>query len=134
NDRGNNLVSGENRREATDREVEHAEQQKHQIRTRVCSGRVGSGLSSDLLKNYEIERGRDPKNEIKDQRAKKFREHNLPVTHGRGHERLDRAEFKFFCKQAHGYERKNQNKGKPEKDGIKKCLLHRVLDLALVHE
>jgi len=28
-DRGNNLVLGQNRREATDREIEHAEQQKH---------------------------------------------------------------------------------------------------------
>src|SRR6266699_2757465 len=95
---------------------------------------MGGGLPSDILKNYKIERGWNPENDIKDQRAKKFREHNLPVTHGRGHERLTRAEFKFFREQSHGDERKNQDKRKPEKDRIKKGFLHRVLDLALVHE
>src|SRR5260370_16041925 len=93
-----------------------------------------SGLPSDILKNDKIERGRNPENDIKDQRAKKFREQNLPVAYRRSHERLNRAEFKFFREQAHGDERKNQDKRKPEKDRVEKRFLHRVLDLTLVHE
>ena len=86
------------------------------------------------MKNDKIERGWNPENDIKDQRAKKFREHNLPVAYWRSHERLNRAEFKFFREQAHGDKRKNQDKRKPEEDRVKKRFLHRVLDLALVHE
>src|SRR5438067_4934899 len=93
-----------------------------------------SGLASDILKNDKIERGWNPENDIKDQCAKKFREHNLPVAYWRSHERLNRAEFKFLCEQAHGDERKNQDKRKPEEDRVKKRFLHRVLDLTLVHE
>src|SRR5438105_1574276 len=93
-----------------------------------------SGLASDILKNDKVERGWNPENDIKDQRAKKFREHNLPVAYWRSHERLNRAEFKFFREQAHGDKRKNQDKRKPEEDRVKKRFLHRVLDLALVHE
>src|SRR5436190_5605610 len=93
-----------------------------------------SGLASDILKNDKIERGWNPENDIKDQRAKKFRENNLPVAYWRSHERFNRAEFKFFREQAHGDKGKNQEKRKPEEDRVKKRFLHRVLDLALVHE
>src|SRR5947208_16115371 len=93
-----------------------------------------SGLASDILKNDKIERGWNPENDIKDQRAKKFREHNLPVSYWRSHERLNRAEFKFFREQAHGDKGKNQDKRKPEEDRVKKRFLDGVLDLELGNE
>ena len=87
-----------------------------------------------LQKNREIKQRRDPQNQIKNQRPKKFSKHDLPVAHRSSHEGLDGAELKFLGEQAHCDERKNQNKSEPEKDGVKKRLLHGVLHLALVHE
>ena len=88
----------------------------------------------DILKNDEIQDRRDPKHEIKDQRAKKLREHHLPVTDRRGHQRFDRAELKFFGKQSHGDERKNQHEGEPKEDRIEERLLYRVRNRALIHK
>src|SRR6266566_2007820 len=91
-------------------------------------------LARDYLEDRKVTNRWDPENKIKKQRAEKLGQHNLPVAHGGGHERLNCAELKFFCEQAHRDERENQNKGKPKEDRVKKCLLHRVLHLALVHE
>src|SRR5207249_6212493 len=134
NDRGDDLVLGQNGGEATDREIKHPQQQKHQIRTEICSGGMSGRLMRYLGKDREVEQRRDPENEVKDQRAKKFREHHLPVAHRGGHEWLDRAELKFFGEQAHRNERKNQDEGEPEEDRVKERLLRRVLHWALVHE
>ena len=87
-----------------------------------------------LEKDREVKQRRDPEDEVKDQRTKKFRQHHMPVAYRGGHERLNRAELKFFREQAHRNERKNQNKGEPEEDRVKERLLHGVLHLALVHE
>src|SRR6266702_3722348 len=85
-------------------------------------------------KNPEVKHGRDPEDDVKDQRAEKLRKHHLPVAHGNGRKRLDGAELKFFGEQAHRDERKNQDECEPEEDRIKECFLNRVLNLALVHE
>src|SRR5436305_1196466 len=64
-------------------------------------------------------------------------EHNRPrIDHAprESHHVLDRAKLKFLGEQAHRDEWEDQNKGEPEKDGIKKRFLHRVLHLTLVHE
>src|SRR5215813_3413733 len=84
--------------------------------------------------NPKIKQRRDPEDQVKDKRAKKFREHYLPVAHRHSRERLDRAELKFFGKQPHGDEGKNQNEREPEENGIEERFLDCVLHLALVHE
>ena len=91
-------------------------------------------LVRQFEKDREVKQRRNPEDKIKDQRTKTFREHHLPVTHRRRHERLDRAELKFLRKQAHCDEGKNQNESEPEEDRVKKCLLDGVLHLPLVHE
>jgi hypothetical protein len=91
-------------------------------------------LVRQFEKNRKVKQGRDPEDEIKDQRAKKFREHHLPVTDRRRHQRLDRAELKFLRKQAHCDKGKNQNEREPEEDRVKKSFLDGVLHLPLVHE
>src|SRR6266481_8412261 len=95
---------------------------------------MGSRLVGDLKEDGKVKQRRDPENHVENQRAKKFRKYYLPVTYRDSRQWLNRAELKFFSKQTHRDQRKNQNKGKPEKDRVKKCLLHRVLHLALVHE
>src|SRR4029077_8174225 len=107
---------------------------KHQVRAEVGSGRMRSRLVCYLRENPKINERRDPENQVKDKGAKKFREYNLPVANRHSRERLNRAELKFLCKQAHRDQRKNQNEREPEKDRIKECLLDCVLNLALVHE
>jgi len=95
-------------------------------------------MSSRLVrypqKNREVQQCRDPQHQIKNQCTEKFSKHDLPIAHRRSHERLDRAKLKFLGEQAHRDEWEDQNKGEPEKDGIKKRFLHRVLHLTLVHE
>src|SRR6266508_6310781 len=91
-------------------------------------------LIRDLEKDGEIKQCRDPENYVEDQRAKEFCQYYLPVAHRDSCQWFNRAELKFFGKQTHRDEGKDQNKGKPEEDRIKKCLLHRVLHLTLVHE
>src|SRR5262249_18270908 len=93
-----------------------------------------SRLIGNLEKNRKVKQHRDPKNYVEDQRTEEFREYYVPVTHRDSCQRLYRAELKFFGKQTHRDEGKNQNKGKPEENRVKECLLHRVLHLALVHE
>src|ERR1700737_2408291 len=88
----------------------------------------------DRLEKYEIEQRRNPEHDVKSKRAEKFREHDLPVAHGRGHERLDRAELKFLREKPHRDKRENQNEREPEEDRIEKSFLHRVSDRPLVHE
>src|SRR3984893_4934064 len=88
----------------------------------------------DGLKDPEINQRRKPKDQVKNQRAKEFRQNHLPVTHRRGHERLDRAELKLLREEAHRNERKNQDKSEPEEDRIEKRLLDGILHGALVHE
>ena len=78
----------------------------------------------DYLKDPEVEERWEPEDHIKDKSAEEFREHNLPITHRSGHERLDRAELKLFREQSHGDEGKNQNKGEPEENRIKKRFLN----------
>ena len=90
---------------------------------------MGGGLEND-----EVEQRWDPKNDVEKDRAEEFREHDLPVTHWRRHQRLDRAELKFLGEQAHGDERKNENEREPEKNGVKERFLDRVRHRALVHE
>ena len=85
------------------------------------------------LENGEVKNGRDPEDDVEKKRAEKFCEHDLPVAHWRGHERLDRTEFKFFREQAHRDQRKNQDEREPEEDRIKKRFLHRVGDRPLIH-
>ena len=84
--------------------------------------------------NPKIKKRRDPEDQVKGKGAKKFGEYYLPIPYRCGRERLDRAELKFFGKQAHRDQRKNQNESEPEKNRIKERLLDRVLHLALVHE
>src|SRR6266567_1576443 len=93
-----------------------------------------SRLVRDLKEDGKVKQRRDPENHVEDQRAEKFRKYYLPITYRDSCQWLNRAELKFFSKQTHRDERKNQNKGKPEEDRVKKCLLHRVLHLALVHK
>src|SRR5689334_12892477 len=88
----------------------------------------------DQAKDPKIGGRRYPKHHVENERSEKLRQHDLPVAHGRGHERLDRAQFKLLRKEPHGDERKNQDKGEPEEDRVEESLLHRVADLALVHE
>jgi hypothetical protein len=59
---------------------------------------------------------------------------NLPIAYGGRRKRLNGPELKFFGEQAHRDQGKDQNEGEPEEDRIKECFLHRVLNLALVHE
>ena len=93
-----------------------------------------SWLICNSQKNPEVKNRRDPEDQIEDQRAKEFREHHLPVANRGSRERFNGAELKFFCEKPHGDQGKDQNEGEPEEDRIKKCLLNRVLHLALVHE
>src|SRR6266436_7687916 len=93
-----------------------------------------SRLVRDLKEDGKVKERRDPEDYVEDQRAKKFCKYYLPVTYWDSRQWLNRAEFKFFSKQTHRDERKNQNKGKPEEDRVKKRLLYRVLHLALVHK
>ena len=134
NDRSNDLVPRENRRETTNREIKHSQQQEHEIGTSVCSCRMCSRLVRDREKDSKIKQRRDPKNYVEHQRAKKFRQYYLPVSHRSSGQRLNRAELKFLGEETHRDQRENQNKGKPEEDRVKKRLLDRVLHLALVHE
>ena len=85
-------------------------------------------------KDDEIEQRRKPENDVKKEGAKIFREHDLPVAHRRGHERLDRAELKFLREKSHRDERENENESEPEKDRIKERFLNRVGHRPLVHE
>src|ERR1700741_2227774 len=91
-------------------------------------------LIRDFEKDGEVEQCRDPENYVEDQRAKEFCQYYLPVAHRGSRQRFNRADIKFIGKRTHRDERKNQNKAKPEEDRVKKCLLHGVLHLALVHE
>src|SRR6266436_2899087 len=95
-------------------------------------------MRSRLVRHFKedgkVKQCRDPKNYVENQRAKKFRKYYLPVTYRDSRQWLNRAELKFFSKQTHRDERKNQNKGKPKEDRVKKRLLYRVLHLALVHK
>src|SRR4029079_350552 len=75
-----------------------------------------------------------PEDQVKHEGAKKFREYHLPVPYRCSRERLDRAELKFFSKQAHRDQRKNQDEREPEKNRIEERFLDCVLHLALVHE
>src|SRR4029077_3842081 len=84
--------------------------------------------------NPKINERRDPEDQVKHKGAKEFRKYYLPVAYRRSRERLDCAELKFFSKQTHRNQRKNQDECEPEKDRIKERLLDRVLHLALVHE
>src|SRR5436190_2561586 len=87
-----------------------------------------------VLKNGEVEDGRDPKHQIKHQSTKKFCQHNLPVADRGGHEGLNGSQFKFLRKDAHRNKRKYQNEGKPEEHRVKKRFLHRIRYGALIHE
>jgi hypothetical protein len=93
-----------------------------------------SRLIRYLEKNDKVKQRRDPENYVEDQRAEEFCEYYLPVAHRDSCQWFDRAELKFLGKQSHRDERKNQNEREPEKNRIEKCLLDRVLHLALVHE
>src|SRR6266550_59374 len=93
-----------------------------------------SCLACYSRENPKIKERRDPEDQVKDKGAKKFREYYLPVANRRGRERLDSAELKFFGKQAHRDQRKNQNEREPKEHRIEECFLDRVLHLALVHE
>src|SRR5438552_10180131 len=88
----------------------------------------------DGLKDPEIDQRGKPKDQVKSERAEEFRQNHLPVAHRRGHEWLDRAQLKLLREEAHGNERKNQDKSEPEEDRIEKRLLDRILHGALVHE
>jgi hypothetical protein len=88
----------------------------------------------DGLKDDEIKKGRDPEDDVKKEGAEIFREHDLPVTHRRSHEGLDRAELKFLGEEPHRDEGKNQNEGEPKEDGIKERLLDGIRNRSLVHE
>ena len=91
-------------------------------------------MARDLLKNRKVKNRGNPQNQIKNQRAEKFRQHDLPIADRRRHERLDSAEFKFLGKQTHGDERKDQHEREPEEDRIKERFLHRILHRPLIHE
>src|SRR4029453_19046894 len=134
NDRRNNLVPGEHRCEATNGKIKHSKQQKHQVGAEVGSWRMRSRLVCYLRENPKINERRDPEDQVKDNGAKKFRENHLPVPNRNSREWLDRAEFKFFGKQAHRDQRKNQNEREPEKDRIEERFLYCVLHLELVHD
>ena len=101
NHSSDDLVFGQRRSEAADREVEHAEQEQHEIGAEVSAARACRRLMGDRLEEPEVNQRRQPEDQIEDQRAEKFREHDLPVAHRRGHERLDRAELKFLGEQPH---------------------------------
>src|SRR6202043_423104 len=88
----------------------------------------------DLLKEKKVKQRRQPKNDVKNERAGKLSQHDLPVPHRSRHQWLDCAELKLLGEKSHSNERKDQDKGEPEKNGIKKRLLHRVLQLSLIHE
>ena len=91
-------------------------------------------LIRDFEKDRKIEQRRDPQNYVEDQRAEEFRKYYLPVADGNSGEGFNRAELKFLGEQTHRNQGKNQNKGKPEENRVKKCLLNGVLHLALIHE
>ena len=88
----------------------------------------------DCLKDDEVKKRRNPKHHVENERAEKFCEHDLPVAHGRSHQRLDRAELKFLGEQPHGDERENEDEGEPEEDRVKERFLHRVGHRPLIHE
>jgi hypothetical protein len=86
------------------------------------------------LENNEIERRRNPENDVEKEGAKIFGEHDLPVAHRRGHERFDRSQFKFLGEESHRDEGENQNESEPEKDGVKEGFLDRIGDGPLIHK
>src|ERR1051326_1660165 len=88
----------------------------------------------DLFENRKVNKRRDPKNDVKYEGAEEFREHDLQIAHRCGHQRFNRAEFKFLGKKPHRDERKDQNEGEPEKHRIEECFLDRVARRSLVHE
>ena len=88
----------------------------------------------DRLEDPEINQGRQPEDEIEDQRAEKLREHDLPVANRRRHERLDRSELKFLRKESHRDQGKNQNEGEPEENRVEECFLDRIRNRLPVHE
>src|SRR4029077_9265851 len=116
NDRGNNLVPGQHRCEATNGKIKHSKQQQHQVRAEVCSRRMRSRLVCYFRENPKVNQRRDPEDQVKHKSAKEFRKYYLPVAYRRSRERLDRAELKFFSKQSHRDQRKNQDECEPEKD------------------
>ena len=126
NDRGDDLVLGQDRSEAADREIKHPEQEQHQIGAEISADRVRRRLMRDHLEDQEVEKRRNPEHEVKDERAEELREHDLPVAHRRGHERLDRAELKFLREEPHRDQRKNQDEREPEEDRVKEGFLDRV--------
>src|SRR5437667_12174068 len=109
-------------------------QQDHQVGTAIGSGRIRRRLLGDLLKDGEVEEGWKPERDVKHQRAEEFRQHNLQIPHWRGHERLDRAELKFFSEETHRDQWKNQNERQPEENDIEKRFLNRVRRRPLIHE
>ena len=88
----------------------------------------------DDLEDDEIEERWNPEHEIEDQCAEEFRKDHLPVAHRRGHERLDRAEFKFLREQTHRDQREDQDEGEPEENGVEEGFLHRIRHRLAVHE
>ena len=86
------------------------------------------------LENNEIERRRNPENDVEKEGAKIFGEHDLPVADRGGHERFDRSQFKFLSEEPHRDEGENQNESEPEKDGVKEGFLDRIGDGPLIHK
>src|SRR5215471_11334411 len=72
NDRSNNLVPGQNRREATNGKVKHPKQHKHEVRAEVGSGRMRGGLVCYPRENPKINERWDPQDQVKDKGAEKF--------------------------------------------------------------
>src|SRR5260370_9726964 len=101
------MVGGQDGGKATDREIKHTQQQKHQIRTEVRCGGMSRRLMRYLEKDREVKQRRDPEDEVKDQRTKKFRQHHMPVAYRGGAGRLKLAELKFFPQQVPRNARKN---------------------------
>ena len=73
NDRGHDLVLGQGRRQAANREVKHAEEEKHQVGAAVRAGGMGRWLVGDGLKDPEVKERRQPQDDVEDERAEKFR-------------------------------------------------------------
>src|SRR3954451_10610344 len=86
------------------------------------------------FENEKVKCRRNPKDDVENEGAEIFREHDLPVTHGRSHEWFDGAEFKLFREEPHGDERKNENESEPKEDRVKECILNRVRDRPLIHK
>src|SRR5438309_12018867 len=91
-------------------------------------------MSDEELEDQKVKKGWNPENKLEDESAEKFRQHYLPVSDRPGHKRFNRAQLKFLREQPHGDEWEYQDKSEPEKDRVKKCFLHRILDWPLVHE